>query len=121
MKLASQIRAIFHDIDATSVKVDIQFTTFIKALYPTYTHYLESLQASGQMKAMTFETLVEKIGEREKAFEKESKPNEETLCLPQKRHKSKEEFAKDENRSRGRGREVEVEDKEDSTEEGGKI
>ena len=24
MKLASEIRAIFHDIDATSVKVDIQ-------------------------------------------------------------------------------------------------
>ena len=51
MKLASEIRAIFHDIDATGVKVDIQLTAFIKALYPTYTHYLESLQASGQMKA----------------------------------------------------------------------
>ena len=32
------------------------------------------------MKAMTFETLVEKIAEREKAFgKKESKPNEETV------------------------------------------
>ena len=40
-KLASEIRAIFHDIDATSVKVDIQLTTFIKAIYPTYTHYFE--------------------------------------------------------------------------------
>ena len=58
MKLAFQIRATFHDIDATGVKVDIQFTAFIKALYPTYTHYLESLQASGQMKAMTFKKLV---------------------------------------------------------------
>ena len=38
MKLASKIRAIFHDIDATGVKVDIQLTEFIKALYPTYTH-----------------------------------------------------------------------------------
>ena len=57
------------------------------------------------MKSMTFETLVEKIAEREKAFgKKESKPNEKTLCLAQKGHKSKEEFAKDENRSRGRGR-----------------
>ena len=81
MKLAYEFRAIFHDIDATGVKVDIQLTAFIKALYPTYTHYLESLQASGQMKAMTFETLVEKIAEREKAFGKDSKPNEETLCL----------------------------------------
>ena len=61
MKLSYEIRAIFHDIDATSVKVDIQLTTFIKALYPTYTHYLESLQASGQMKAMTFENLLRKL------------------------------------------------------------
>ena len=66
------------------------------------------------MKAMTFETLVEKIAKREKAFGKEeSKSNEETLCLAQKGHKSKEEFAKDENRT-----EVEVEDKDDSIEEG---
>ena len=53
MKLAYEIRAIFHDIDATGVKLDIQVTAFIKDLYPTYTHYLESLQASGHMKAMT--------------------------------------------------------------------
>ena len=56
------------------------------------------------MKAMTFETRVDKIAEREKAFGKESKPNEENLCLAQKGHKSKEEFAKDENRSKGQGR-----------------
>ena len=61
MKLASEIRAIFQDIDATGVKVDIQLTAFIKALYPTYIHYLESLQASGHMKSMTVEILVEKI------------------------------------------------------------
>ena len=103
MKLASKIRAIFHDIDATGVKVDIQLTAFIKALYPIYTHYLESLQASGQ--AMTFETLFEKIAEREKAFgKKDSKPNEETLCLAQKGHKSKEGFAKYDNRSKSRAR-----------------
>ena len=90
MKLASEIRAIFHHIDATSVKVYIQLIAFIKALYPSYTHYLESLEASGQIKAMTFEKLVEKIVEREKAFGKDSNPNEETLCLAQKAHKSKE-------------------------------
>ena len=82
MKIAYEIRAIFHDLDATGVKVDIQLTAFIKDLYPTYIHSLESLHASGQMKVMTFESLVEKIAEREKAFgKKESKPNEETLCL----------------------------------------
>ena len=89
MKLASEIRAIFHDIVATGVKVGIQLTAFIKALYTTYTHYLESLQASGQMKSMPLETLVEKIAEKQKSFAKESKPNEEALCLAQKGHKSK--------------------------------
>jgi hypothetical protein len=75
MKLASEIRALFHDIEATGVKVDLQLTAFIKALYPTYSHYLESLQASEKMKDMTFDKLVEKIVEREKAFgKKESLP-----------------------------------------------
>ena len=89
MKLAYEIRAIFHDIDVTCVKVSIQLTTFIKALYPSYTHYLESLQASVQMKTMTFEKLVDKIAEIEIEFRKESNPNEETLCLAHKGHKSK--------------------------------
>ena len=30
MKLAYEIRAIFHDIEAINVKVDIQLTVFIK-------------------------------------------------------------------------------------------
>lgn len=61
MKLASEIRALFHDIEATGVKVDLQLTAFIKALYPTYSHYLESLQASEKMKDITFDNLLEKI------------------------------------------------------------
>jgi hypothetical protein len=65
MKLVFEIKALFHDIDSTGVKVDLQLTTFIKALYPTYSHYLQSLQASGHMKATTFDTLVDKIVERE--------------------------------------------------------
>ena len=40
LNLASEIRILFHDIEATSVKVDLQLTAFIKALYPTYSHYL---------------------------------------------------------------------------------
>jgi hypothetical protein len=32
MKLASEIKALFYDIDSTGVKVDLQLTTFIKAL-----------------------------------------------------------------------------------------
>jgi hypothetical protein len=80
MRLVSIIKAIFHDIHSTGVKVDLQLTAFIKALYPTYSHYLESIQASGQMKAMTFDTLVDKIVEREKAFGKK-----ESFSTPQLR------------------------------------
>ena len=68
MKLASEIRALFHDIEAMGVKVDLHVTSFIKALYPTYSHYLESLQANEKMKDITFDKLVEKIAKREKAF-----------------------------------------------------
>jgi hypothetical protein len=84
MKLASEIKSLFHDIESTSVKVDLKLTAFIKSLYPTYSHYLESLQSSGQMKAMTFDVLVEKIVEREKSFGKKeylSNSTVETLCL----------------------------------------
>ena len=47
MKLAYEIRSIFHDIDSIGVKVDIQLTAFNKPLSCSYTHYLESLQISG--------------------------------------------------------------------------
>ena len=57
MKLALEIKAHFHNIESTGVKVDFKLTAFIKSLYPTYSHYLESLQASGQTKAMTFDVL----------------------------------------------------------------
>ena len=43
MALISKIRAIMHDIESTSVKIDIAFVVLIKALYPTYSNYLESL------------------------------------------------------------------------------
>ena len=55
MDLASEIKSIMHDIDAASVKVSISLMAFIKDLFPTYSHYLESLQASGQLKSLTFD------------------------------------------------------------------
>lgn len=86
MALASKIEAISHDIDATSVKVDIALTSFIKTFYPTYLHYLESLQASGQMKSLDFDSLVEKIVECEKAFGKKTfQSNAKAICLARKR------------------------------------
>jgi hypothetical protein len=107
MKLASEIKSLFHDIESTGVKVDLQLKTFIKDLYPTYSHYLESLQASGQMKAMTFYKLVDKIVEREKDFGKKescSTSTVETLCVSQKEKKPRGESARFDNNNRGHGR-----------------
>jgi hypothetical protein len=68
MALPLEIKAIMHDIKPTRVNIDLPLTSFIKALYSTYSHYLESLQESGQMKSITFKKLVEKVAECEKAF-----------------------------------------------------
>ncbi len=95
MKLASEIIIFFHDIESTGVRVDLQLTTFIKALYHTYSHYLESLKASAKMKAMNFDIIVDKNVEREKDFrKKESLCNStvETLCLAQKSRNLEESF-----------------------------
>jgi hypothetical protein len=80
-----EIKAIMHDIDVTGVNIELPLITFIKALYPTYSHYLESLQASGQMKSITFDTLVEKVAKREKRFgKKSSQSTGENVCLAHK-------------------------------------
>ena len=74
-----------HNIDVIGVKRDIALMAFIKALYPTYSHYLESVQASGQLKSLYFDSLVEKIVEHEKDFgKKTTQPTWETVCLAQK-------------------------------------
>ena len=67
---AFEIRAIMHDIEAIGVKVDVPIITFVKALYPTYSHYLESLQASGKLSKISFESLMDKFVERERDFGK---------------------------------------------------
>ena len=70
LALASEVRSIMHDIDSTGVKNDISIIAYVKALYPTYSHYLESLQASGNLEHITFETLEKNFAERDKAFGK---------------------------------------------------
>ena len=60
---------------------------FIKSLYLGYSHYLESLHASGKFKDLDFDKLV---GKREKTFGKKEtlhNSNTETLCLSQKDQK----------------------------------
>jgi hypothetical protein len=71
-----------HDIEATEMKIDLPLISFIKALYPTYSHYLELLQASGQIKSITFDRMVKKVVECEKTFGKKLTPsNGETIYL----------------------------------------
>jgi hypothetical protein len=105
MALASEIKAIMHDIDAIGVKIDIPLTAFNKALYPTYSHYLESLQASGQMKSITFDTLVEKVAKREKDFGKKSAQSiGENMHLAPKGKNQSHNSSRGEGSKRGRGR-----------------
>ena len=42
LALASKVRSIMHDIKNTGVEVDIPLIAYVKALYPTYSHYLQS-------------------------------------------------------------------------------
>lgn len=72
MALDSRINTIMHDLNVIGVKIDMPLTIFIKALYPIYPHYLESLQARDEMKSLTFDPLVENVAEHEKAFGKKT-------------------------------------------------
>jgi len=47
-----------HDIKTTDVQLDIPLIHFVKELYSTYSNYLEALQASGNLKEVTFDSLV---------------------------------------------------------------
>ena len=94
-----------YDIDSTGVKIDIALIALIKALYPTYSNYLESLQASGNLKSLTFDTLADKIAEREKAFGKKTcEPTSNTLCIAQKGKNVAHDSSRGESSNHGHGR-----------------
>jgi hypothetical protein len=63
MDLDYERKSIMHDIYAIRVNTYLPLIAFIKSLYPTCSHYLESRQSSGQMKFITFNKLVEKFVE----------------------------------------------------------
>jgi len=98
--LASEVRSIIRDIKTTGVKIDISLIAYVKELYLTYSNYLESLQASGNLKEITFDSLEKKFVERVKDFGKKITPQsfEEVVCLA---HKEKN-HAQDSSRGRGR-------------------
>ena len=68
--VAFNIIEMMHKIQESSMKSNLPFATFVKSLYPTHSNYLESLQASNKFKHLSFDTMVEKIADREKAFRK---------------------------------------------------
>ena len=74
LALASKLRSIMHDIKKTSVEADIALIAYVKALYPTYSHFLESLQASGNLMKITFDSLEKTICEKREGFWKEDNP-----------------------------------------------
>ena len=53
LALASEVKSIMHDMKSTKVELDIPLIAFLKALYPTYSNYLESLQANGNLKEVS--------------------------------------------------------------------
>jgi len=64
LALASEVKSIMHDIKFTNFELDILFISFVKALSPIYSNYLESLQANGNLKEITFDSLVNKFVEK---------------------------------------------------------
>eukprot|EP00253_Pinus_taeda_P031134 PITA_31134 len=106
LALASEIKSIVHDIKSTKVELDISLIAFLKALYPTYSNYLESLQANENLKDITFDSLVKKFVEREKAFGKKTVPesSEDTVCLANKEKYPAQESTRGRGGRRRRGR-----------------
>ena len=74
LALASGVRSIMHDTKTIDVQLDIPLIAFVNALYPTYSNYIESLQVSGNLKEITFDSLVKKFAKREKDFGKKTAP-----------------------------------------------
>ena len=79
LALASEVRSILHDIKNTGVEFDIPLIAYVKALYPTYAHYLESLQASGNLMKITFDSLEKKLQKERRLLERR-----QPLCLLKK-------------------------------------
>ena len=102
MVVASDITSIMHEIDATSVKVELTRIMFIKFLYLTFSNYFESLQASAQIQDLKFDTLVEKIAKKEKSFGKKiTQPIGETVCLSLKGNNQSQDSSRGDGNKRG--------------------
>ena len=74
LALALEAKSIMHDIKTTGVEIYIPLIAYVKELYPTYSHYLDSFQESDNLKEITFDSLEKKFVEREKDFGKNPAP-----------------------------------------------
>ena len=100
LALALEVRSIMHGIKNICVEVGIPLIAYAKALYPTYSHYLESLQETGNLMKITFDSLEKKFAERQKAFGKMTTPlSFEEVVFFAHREKVHAQYS-----SRGRGR-----------------
>lgn len=108
LALASEVRYIMHDIKNNGVEVAISLIAYVKTFYPTYSHYLESLQASGNLNEITFDSLEKKFSETEKVFGKKTTPQsfEEAVCFAhrEKNHAQDSSRGRGGRKGRGRGR-----------------
>ena len=106
LTLASEVKSIMNDIKVTNFELDIPLIAFLKALYPTYSNYLESLQANGNLKEITFDSLVDKFVEREKAFGKKTAPqsSQEVVCLAHRKKNHAQDSSRGKGGRRGSGR-----------------
>jgi len=50
LAFSSEVKSIMHDIKSNKVELYIPLITFLKEFYPTYSNYLESLQANEDLK-----------------------------------------------------------------------
>eukprot|EP00253_Pinus_taeda_P009682 PITA_09682 len=104
-KLKELNKIHMHDMKTTGVQIDIPLIAYVKALYPTYSNYLESLQASGNLNEITFESLRRSLL-REKDFGKKTAPqsSEEYVCLAHKEKNPAQDSSRGRGGRRGRGK-----------------
>ena len=93
-----------HDIKNIG-EVDIPLIAYVKAFYPTYSHYLESLQSSGNLMKITFDSLEKNFAEREKPFGNMTTPLsfEEAVCFAHREKSHAQDSSIGRGGQRGRG------------------
>ena len=72
LSLASEVKSIIDDIKVTNIEVDILVIVFVTTFYPTYSNYLDSLQANGNLKEIKFDSVMNKFAKRDIFWEEDN-------------------------------------------------